>query len=90
MSDMTSSTAAGTADRAAASGRYTGADLTTGDLVPTPAQTIGPFYGFALEYEHGNELGARGQCASGAPARHGDRRCRHPGPRCAAGDLAGR
>ncbi|MGO1399328.1 MAG: protocatechuate 3,4-dioxygenase subunit alpha [Brevibacterium yomogidense] len=56
MSDMTSSTAAGTADRAAASGRYTGADLTTGDLVPTPAQTIGPFYGFALEYEHGNEL----------------------------------
>ncbi|HLR44954.1 MAG TPA: protocatechuate 3,4-dioxygenase subunit alpha [Brevibacterium sp.] len=38
------------------SDRYAGADLTTGDLVPTPAQTIGPFYSFALEYEHGNEL----------------------------------
>ncbi len=36
--------------------RSTGADLTTGDLIPTPGQTIGPFYGFALEYDRGNEL----------------------------------
>ena len=46
----------------------TGADLTTGDLVATPAQTIGPFYGFALEYEDGERTGgpwasARRRCA---------------------------
>ncbi|MYM19253.1 protocatechuate 3,4-dioxygenase subunit alpha [Brevibacterium sp. 5221] len=27
-----------------------------GDFEPTPGQTIGPFYGFALPYEKGNEL----------------------------------
>ncbi|GGC86243.1 protocatechuate 3,4-dioxygenase subunit alpha [Tersicoccus solisilvae] len=27
-----------------------------GDLVPTPGQTIGPFYGYALPYEKGPEL----------------------------------
>lgn len=27
-----------------------------GDLVPTPGQTIGPFFGFALPYERGHEL----------------------------------
>ncbi|WP_421083221.1 protocatechuate 3,4-dioxygenase subunit alpha [Rothia nasimurium] len=26
------------------------------DLTPTPGQTIGPFYGYALPYEKGNEL----------------------------------
>lgn len=26
------------------------------DLVPTPGQTVGPFYGYALPYEHDNEL----------------------------------
>lgn len=36
--------------------RVTGADLTTGDLVPTAGQTIGPFYGFALPYDRGDEL----------------------------------
>lgn len=27
-----------------------------GDLVPTPGQTVGPFFGFALPYERGHEL----------------------------------
>lgn len=27
-----------------------------GDLTPTPGQTIGPFYGFALPFERGHEL----------------------------------
>lgn len=26
------------------------------DLTPTPGQTVGPFYGYALPYEHDNEL----------------------------------
>ena len=25
-------------------------------LVPTPGQTIGPFYGYALPYERGSEI----------------------------------
>lgn len=34
-----------------------------GDLTPTPGQTVGPFFGFALPYERGHELvppGVRG------------------------------
>ena len=27
-----------------------------GDLVPTPGQTVGPFFGFALPFERGHEL----------------------------------
>lgn len=49
---------------------YTGADLTTGDLVPTPGQTIGPFYGFALPYEGGPELVPAGSAR--AVRLHGD------------------
>ncbi|OMH24435.1 protocatechuate 3,4-dioxygenase subunit alpha [Tersicoccus phoenicis] len=30
--------------------------MTTGRLVPTPGQTIGPFYGYALPYERGDQL----------------------------------
>ena len=29
---------------------------TTPDLTPTPGQTVGPFYGYALPFEHDNEL----------------------------------
>ena len=29
---------------------------TTPDLTPTPGQTVGPFYGYALPYEHDSEL----------------------------------
>ncbi|MGC2941356.1 protocatechuate 3,4-dioxygenase subunit alpha [Brevibacterium sp. FAM 24638] len=28
----------------------------TTDLTPTPGQTVGPFYGYAMPYEHDNEL----------------------------------
>src|SRR5690625_7065510 len=32
-------------------------DLTaTPDLTPTPGQTVGPFYGYALPYDHDSEL----------------------------------
>ncbi|MFK5634109.1 MULTISPECIES: protocatechuate 3,4-dioxygenase subunit alpha [unclassified Ornithinimicrobium] len=36
----------------------TGPEVSTlaGDLVPTPGQTIGPFFGFALPFERGHEL----------------------------------
>ena len=29
---------------------------TTPELTPTPGQTVGPFYGYALPFEHDNEL----------------------------------
>ena len=29
---------------------------TTPDLTPTPGQTVGPFYGYALPFDHDNEL----------------------------------
>ncbi|SDT10745.1 protocatechuate 3,4-dioxygenase, alpha subunit [Brevibacterium siliguriense] len=29
---------------------------TTTELTPTPGQTVGPFYGYALPFEHDNEL----------------------------------
>lgn len=29
---------------------------TTPDLTPTPGQTVGPFYGYAMPFEHDNEL----------------------------------
>lgn len=37
---------------------------TTTKLVPTPGQTVGPFYGYALPYEKDNELLAPGSAGS--------------------------
>lgn len=37
---------------------------TTTKLVPTPGQTVGPFYGYALPYEKDNELVAPGSPGS--------------------------
>lgn len=37
---------------------------TTTRLVPTPGQTVGPFYGYALPYEKDNELLAPGSAGS--------------------------
>lgn len=62
MSEKTTDTAAGQT--------VSGSDLTTGDLVPTPGQTIGPFYGYALPYEHGGELVPAGSAR--AVRLHGD------------------
>lgn len=41
----------------------------THDLVPTPGQTIGPFYGYALPYENGEKLVDRSH--PGAVRLHG-------------------
>ena len=53
---------------------------TTPELTPTPGQTVGPFYGYALPFDHDNELVPPGSaravqltgtvsqtCAAGAP-----------------------
>ena len=44
------------------------------DAAPTPGQTVGPFFGFALPYAGGTELVAAGAPGRDPPARHGARR----------------
>ena len=60
------------------------------DLVPTPGQTVGPFFHYALPFDGDSELVPPG--APGAVRLHGtcDRRRRRSGAGRAAGDLAGR
>ena len=57
---------------------------------PTPGQTVGPFFSFALVHDGGLRAGA-GRSPRRRPAHgSGARRRRRPGARRAGGDLAGR
>ena len=59
-------------------------------LTATPGQTVGPFFGYALPFERGNELvppGSPGAIRFHGVVTDGDGQA---GSRCAAGDLAGR
>ena len=57
---------------------------------PTPGQTVGPFFHYALPYDGDRDLVAPGTPGRGPPARHGARRRGRTGPGRARGDLAGR
>ena len=59
-------------------------------LAPTPGQTVGPFYGYALPYAGGEDLVPRSHPRGRPPARHGVRRRGRAGPGRPARDLAGR
>lgn len=59
------------------------------ELTATPGQTIGPFFGYALPFDRGDELvplahRVPSSCTAPSPTGRGAR------SRCAAGDLAGR
>ena len=59
-------------------------------LVPTPGQTVGPFFGYALPYDGDSALVPAGPPGRGPAARPGPRRRRRPGPGRAHRALAGR
>ena len=59
-------------------------------LVPTPGQTVGPFFGYALPYDGDSALVPRRPPRRGPAARPRARRRRRPGPGRAARALAGR
>ena len=58
-------------------------------LTPTPGQTIGPFFGYALPFERDSELVATGHPRCHPAARHRHRRRGRTRARRAVGDLAG-
>ncbi len=57
---------------------------------PTPGQTVGPFFGYALPYDGGPDAGPEEPSGRDPPARRRARRRGRAGAGRAAGDLAGR